>query len=333
MILVTGGAGYIGSHIALALLDSGQQVVIYDNLSTGFAALVPPAARFERGDCADRARLDEVLAAHRPTAIVHCAGYISVVESTTNPALYYRNNVANALTVIEAAVAAGVEALLFSSTATVYGDTQAERLSEALPMAPVNPYAASKAMLERMLLDIAAATPLRAGILRYFNVAGADPHGRSGQVSRRATHLIKLACQAALILDRSMQVTGNDFDTPDGTGVRDYIHISDLASAHLAALDYLADQTRPLIVNIGYGRGASVLDVLDTVDAVVGHKVCRITAPRRPGDVASLIADNRRALALLDWQPKHDNLETIVRDALNWEAKLLVDPARWTSVG
>lgn len=329
MILVTGGAGYIGSHIALALLDSGQQVVIYDNLSTGFAALVPPEARFEQGDCADRARLDAVLAAHRPAAIVHCAGYISVVESTTDPALYYRNNVANALTVIEAAVAAGVEVLLFSSTATVYGDTQAERLSEVLPMAPVNPYAASKAMLERMLLDIAAATPLKAGILRYFNVAGADPHGRSGQVSRRATHLIKLACQAALDPGRTMQVTGDDFDTADGTGIRDYIHIADLAAAHLAALDYLGRNPGPLALNIGYGHGASVLDVLDTVDAVVGHKVARTVAPRRPGDVARLVADNSKALAMLDWTPRFDDLTTIVAHALAWERHLLADPSRW----
>ncbi len=329
MILVTGGAGYIGSHIALALLDRGQDVVVYDNLSTGFAALVPPAARFEHGDCADRERLDAVLALHRPRAIVHCAGYISVVESTTNPALYYRNNVANALNVVEAAVAAGVESFLFSSTATVYGDASAQHLHEDLPIAPVNPYAASKALFERILLDIAAATPLKAGILRYFNVAGADPKGRSGQVSRRATHLIKLAAQAALIPGRTMQVTGTDFDTPDGTGIRDYIHITDLAAAHLAALDRLAVHPGPLILNIGYGHGASVLEVLDTLDKVHGQNVPLQTAPRRPGDVARLVADNSRALSLLDWRPAHDNLETIIADALAWERHLLASPSRW----
>ncbi len=329
MILVTGGAGYIGSHIALACLDRGEDVIIYDDLSTGFEALVPPAARFEKGSCADRKRLDAVISAYRPTAIVHCAGVISVVESTTDPALYYRNNVSNALTVIEAAVDAGVGRLLFSSTATVYGDTAAERLTETLPIAPVNPYAASKAMVERMLLDIAAATSLRVGILRYFNVAGADPAGRSGQVSRSATHLIKLAAQASLIDGRSMQVTGTDFDTPDGTGIRDYIHISDLASAHVASLDYLASDAGPLVLNIGYGRGASVLDVLDTVDSVIGRAVPRVLASRRPGDVARLVADSRRALATLDWRPQYDDLRTIVTHAIAWERHLLADPSRW----
>lgn len=329
MILVTGGAGYIGSHIALALLDRGEDVVVYDNLSTGFAALVPAAARFEHGDCADRQRLDAVLALHRPSAIVHCAGYISVVESTTDPALYYRNNVANALTVVDAAVAAGVGSFLFSSTATVYGDAGAERLDEGLPVAPVNPYAASKALFERMLLDIAAASALKAGILRYFNVAGADPKGRSGQVSRRATHLIKLAAQAALMPGRIMQVTGSDFETPDDTGIRDYIHVSDLAAAHLAALDHLAGNPGPLILNIGYGHGASVLEVLDTLDTVHGCKVPRQVAPRRPGDVARLVADNGRALALLDWRPAHDDLASIIANALAWERHLLADPSRW----
>jgi UDP-glucose 4-epimerase len=329
MILVTGGAGYIGSHIVLALLDRGEDVVVYDNLSTGFAALVPTRARFEQGDCADRQRLDSVLAQHRPHAIVHCAASISVVESTTDPALYYRNNVANALNVLEAAVAAGAETFLFSSTATVYGDAAADRLHEGLPIAPVNPYAASKALFERVLLDIAAATPLKAGILRYFNVAGADPQGRSGQVSRRATHLIKLAAQAALSSDRMMQVTGSDFDTPDGTGIRDYIHITDLAAAHLAALDHLASHPGPLVLNIGYGHGASVLGVLNTLDKVLGRKVPRQMAPRRPGDVARLVADNSRALALLDWQPAHDDLATIITHALAWERHLLADPSRW----
>lgn len=326
MILVTGGAGYIGSHIALALLDRGDNVVVYDDLSTGHAALIPPAAIFEHGDCGDRQRLDAVLAQHRPHAIIHCAGLISVVESTTNPALYYRNNVANALTVIEAAVAAGVETFLFSSTATVYGDSTAHKLAESLPIAPINPYAASKALLERMLLDIAATTPLKAGILRYFNVAGADPQGRSGQVSRQATHLIKLAAQAALTPGTTMHVTGTDFDTPDGTGIRDYIHITDLATAHLATLDHLATHPGPAIFNIGYGRGASVLDVLDTVDAVIGHKVPRAMSPRRPGDVARLVADNTHALATLDWHPAYDDLTTIVRHAIAWERHLLASP-------
>lgn len=329
MILVTGGAGYIGSHIALALLDRGDEVVILDDLSTGYRALVPAGAAFVEGSSGDAEALAALFARYRPSAIVHCAGSLSVPDSVAVPLAYYRNNVAGSLTLIEAALAAGVERFLFSSTCTVYGASEALRLHEELPVAPVNPYAASKAMVERMLFDAAAAHGLRVAAARYFNVAGADPQGRSGQVSRRAVHLIKLAVQAALVPGRVMQVTGDDFDTPDGTGIRDYIHVSDLAAAHLAMLDRLAGDPAPLALNIGYGRGASVLDVLDMVDEVAGVRLARAVAPRRPGDVARLVADPARALALLDWRPARDDLRTIIADALAWERHLLADPSRW----
>ena len=324
MILVTGGAGYIGSHIALALLDRGDQVVVLDNLSTGNRWLVPEAATFVAADCADAAVVTALVREHAVTAVIHCAGVISVPESVEQPLRYYDINVGRAAALFAAALAGGARHLLFSSTATVYGAIEAERLGEDLPMAPVSPYAASKAMTERILADVAATGAANVGVLRYFNVAGADRAGRAGQVSRQATHLIKVAAEAVLGKRDHVQVTGSDFDTPDGTGIRDYIHISDLAAAHLAALDALrAAPTDSLTLNVGYGRGASVLDVLDAVDRVSGQMVTRVPAPRRAGDVARLVADNRRILATLDWRPVHDDLDGIVADAIAWERRLM----------
>ena len=323
MILVTGGAGYIGSHIALALLDRGDAVVVLDNLSTGNRWLVPDGAMFIEGDCGDAALVTRAVAAHGITAIIHCAGVISVPESVAEPLHYYDINVGAAVRLFAAATAAGVRHLIFSSTATVYGDVVAERLCETLPLAPVSPYAASKAMVERILADLAATGAANVAVLRYFNVAGADPAGRSGQVSKDATHLIKIAAQAALGLRPSIAVTGSDFETEDGTGVRDYIHVSDLAAAHLAALDALvANPTESLTLNVGYGHGASVLAVLDAVDRVTNTPLTRVSAPRRPGDVARLVADVTAIRRRLGWTPKYDDLERIVGDAIAWERAL-----------
>jgi len=323
MILVTGGAGYIGSHIALALLDRGEQVFVLDNLSTGNRWLVPKGAIFVEGDCADTALVTKLVAEHGIAAIIHCAGVISVPESVEKPLEYYDINVGRAVALFDAAIAGGARHLLFSSTATVYGELGADVLSEDLPLAPVNPYAASKAMVERILADIAATGAVNVGVLRYFNVAGADPAGRSGQISKSATHLIKIAAEAVVGKRDHVLVTGNDFGTPDGTGIRDYIHIADLAAAHLLTLDALAaNPAESLTLNVGYGHGASVLEVLDAIDRVSGKKLKRFIVDRRPGDVARLVADTRRIRSRLGWQPAYDDLDKIVADAISWERSL-----------
>lgn len=323
MILITGGAGYIGSHIALALLDRGNHVMVLDDLSTGHRWLVPEAALFIEGNCADAALVTKLVREHGITAVIHCAGVISVPESVARPLHYFDINVGRAVALFAAVIAGGARHLLFSSTATVYGDIDAEKLSESLPLAPVNPYAASKAMVERVLADVAATGAANVGVLRYFNVAGADPNGRSGQISKQATHLIKIAAEVVTGKRSHIDVTGNDFATPDGTGIRDYIHISDLAAAHLATLDALmADPKQSLTFNVGYGRGASVLDVLDSVDRVSGQTIKRVPAARRAGDVARLVADVARITQQLGWRPAFDNLDRIVDDALAWERLL-----------
>ena len=323
MILLTGGAGYIGSHIALALVDRGDPVVILDNLSTGNRRVVPPAAVFIEGDCADATLVAQLVRDHGVDAVIHCAGRISVPESVAEPLGYYDANVSRAVAFFAAALAGGARHLLFSSTATVYGAVDADSLSEDLAMDPVSPYAASKAMVERILADVAATGAANVGVLRYFNVAGADPAGRSGQISANATHLIKIAAEVVTGKRDHIAVTGTDFDTPDGTGIRDYIHVSDLAAAHLAAVAALrAAPAMSLTTNIGYGRGASVLEVLDAVDRVAGVTLRRVTAPRRAGDVARLVADVRRVKATLDWTPVHDDLDRIVADAIAWERRL-----------
>ncbi len=323
MILVTGGAGYIGSHIALALLDRGEQVLILDNLSTGNRWLVPTEAVFVEGDCADAGLVTKLVADHGIVAVIHCAGVISVPESVAQPLVYYDVNVSRAIALFGAAIAGGAQHLLFSSTATVYGAPDAEQLTEDLPLAPVNPYAASKAMVERVLADLAATGAVNVGVLRYFNVAGADPEGRSGQVSKTATHLIKIAAEAVTGKRDHVLVTGSDFHTHDGTGIRDYIHITDLAAAHLATLDELAaNPGESLTFNVGYGHGTSVLEVLDAVDRVSGQMLRRIAAGRRPGDVARLVADTSKIRSRLGWQPAFDDLDRIVADAIAWERSL-----------
>lgn len=322
-ILVTGGAGYIGSHAVLALRDKGWPVVVVDNLSTGFRWAVPEDVPFVEADIGDASAMDAVLSAHNIGAIVHFAGSIIVPESVEQPLKYYKNNTANTRTLLECAVKAGVAHFLFSSTAATYGIPQSVPISEDAPKAPINPYGMSKLMSEFMLADVARAHPLNFCALRYFNVAGADPQGRSGQSTAGATHLIKVAVEAALGKRDHVSVYGTDYATPDGTGVRDYIHVADLAEAHVLALEALmANPQQSLVLNCGYGRGFSVIEVLDAVDRVSGVTLKRHVEARRPGDPDALVADNRQILELLPWQPKYQNLETIVAHALAWERQL-----------
>jgi UDP-glucose 4-epimerase len=322
-VLVTGGAGYIGSHAVLALLDQDWPVVVIDNLSTGFDWAVPAAATLVRGDIGDRALLDRTLAEHKIGAIMHFAGSIIVPESVEQPLKYYENNTAKSRGLIAAAVAAGVRHFIFSSTAATYGTPATVPVTEDVPTVPINPYGWSKLMTEQMLADTAQAHPLNYCALRYFNVAGADPQGRTGQSTAGATHLIKVAVEAALGKRSHVSVYGTDYPTADGTGVRDYIHVSDLASAHVHALEQLiADPATSHVMNCGYGRGFSVLEVLDSVDRVTNLKIERRIEGRRAGDPPALVAGNERILATLPWRPARDDLETIVADALAWERKL-----------
>lgn len=322
-ILVTGGAGYIGSHAVLALLDAGYPVIVLDTLVTGFDWAVDPRALLIVGDIADSALVAEVLRAHDIRAIIHFAGSILVAESVTDPLKYYRNNTAASANLIDTALGAGVRHLLFSSTAATYGQPPVSPIPETAPTVPINPYGRSKLMTEQMLADVARAHPLNYCALRYFNVAGADPQGRSGQSSAVATHLIKIAAEAAIGLRDRISVFGSDYPTADGTCVRDYIHVSDLAAAHLHALERLmAVPDENMVLNCGYGRGFSVLEVLDAVDRVTGRAIARVIAERRPGDPPELVADNRAILATLPWRPAHDDLEAIIADAIAWEERL-----------
>lgn len=321
-VMVTGGAGYIGSHAVLALLDAGYRVVVIDNLVTGFAWAVDPRATFVPMAVED-AGVAGVIADHDVRAILHFAGSVVVPESVENPLKYYRNNTAASRTLIETAVAGGVRHFIFSSTAATYGIPDRVPVAEGDPQRPINPYGMSKLMTEAMLRDVAAAHPLNFAALRYFNVAGADPQGRSGQSTAGATHLIKVAVEAALGKRDHVGVYGTDFATADGTGVRDYIHVTDLAAAHVHALELLvADPSASHFLNAGYGKGFSVLEVLDAVDRVTNLKIDRRLEGRRAGDPDALIADNAAILKALPWRPAHADLDGIVRDALAWERKL-----------
>ncbi|MCW1431469.1 UDP-glucose 4-epimerase GalE [Novosphingobium sp. JCM 18896] len=322
-VLVTGGAGYIGSHAVLALTDAGWPVAVIDNLSTGFRWAVPDGVPFYEGDIEDGDLLARIFAEQGTRAIMHFAGSIIVPESVENPLKYYHNNTAKSRSLLAAAVAAGVPHFIFSSTAATYGIPEVSPVTEASPKLPINPYGMSKLMTELMLADTAAAHPINFCALRYFNVAGADPQARSGQSTAGATHLIKVAVEAALGKRSYVGVFGSDYATPDGTGVRDYIHVSDLAQAHVLALGALiAEPVRSLTMNCGYGRGFSVLEVLDAVDRVTGQTITREIGPRRAGDPDSLIADNNQIRATLPWVPQHADLDTIVEHALAWERKL-----------
>jgi UDP-glucose 4-epimerase len=321
-VLVTGGAGYIGSHMVHALLEAGQQAVVLDNLSTGFDWAVPPGATLIAGDAGDQSRVGALIAAHRIDAIIHFAASIVVPDSVRDPLGYYRNNTINSRALIEAAVKAGVRYFIFSSTAAVYGNPQRVPVREDDPTVPTSPYGSSKLMSEIMLRDAGIAHGLRHVILRYFNVAGADPLGRTGQSTRGATHLIKVAVETALGRRPKIDVFGADYPTSDGTCIRDYIHVSDLVAAHSYALAYLRGGGASATLNCGYGRGFSVLDVIDTVKRVAGVDFKVELAPRRAGDPAQIVAACDRVRSTLGWQPRFDDLQTIVAHALAWERKL-----------
>ena len=323
-VLVTGGAGYIGSHMVLELLDAGESVVVLDNLSTGFWWAVPKDVTFVEGDMGDEALLSRVIAEHRISSIVHFAAKIVVPESVADPLLYYLNNTAKTRSVLACAVKGGVENFIFSSTAAVYGEVGADPVSESDTTDPVSPYGRSKLMTEWMLQDTSRAHGLNYVILRYFNVAGADPRGRSGQSTPNATHLIKVACQAALGDRPGLEIFGTDYPTPDGTCLRDYIHVSDLARAHMDALAYLRAGGSSDVFNCGYGIGYSVKDIARVVKQVSGVDFPVTLSPRRPGDPAAIIAKADKIRKTLHWQPRYDDIEMIVERAYAWEQHLKV---------
>ncbi|KAB0682981.1 UDP-glucose 4-epimerase GalE [Aureimonas leprariae] len=322
-VLVTGGGGYIGSHMVLGLVDRGEDVVVLDNFTTGFDWLISPAATVVQGDVADGALVGKLVKEHEVDAIVHFAGSIVVPDSVRDPLGYYLNNTARTRDLIAAAVASGVPRFIFSSTAAVYGEAGSEPVREDARLLPLSPYGRSKLMSEMMLEDASAALPLNYAALRYFNVAGADPDGRSGQSTKGATHLIKVANEVVVGKRPFIEMFGTDYATPDGTAVRDYIHVTDLIGAHLAALDHLRAGNGNLVANVGYSRGFSVREVLEVVGRVSGAKLDIRVAPRRAGDSPSVVADSTKLRTSVGWVPKHDDLDSIVADALRWERHLL----------
>ena len=322
-VLVTGGAGYIGSHAVLALLDAGHQPIVIDNLVTGFRWAIAENTPFFEGDISNSELVQRIISAHNIDAIMHFAGSVVVPESVDNPLKYYNNNTAKSRSLIESAVSGGVRHMIFSSTAATYGIPESSPVREDMPTVPINPYGTSKLMTEMMLRDVAAAHEFNYCALRYFNVAGADPLCRTGQSTVGATHLLKIAVEAALGKRASVSIFGTDYATKDGTGVRDYIHVSDLASAHVIALEALvADPTRSHTLNCGYGHGYSVMQVLDAVDRVTNNKLDRKMEGRRAGDPDALISDNTAIKQQLGWEPQYDDLDKIVQHALAWERKL-----------
>ena len=321
-VLVTGGAGYIGGHMTLGLLDASEKVVVLDNLSTGFDWAVADPAKLVVGDTGDAELVARLIAEHKIDAVAHFAAKIVVPDSITDPLGYYLNNTSNARTLIETAIKGGVKNFIFSSTAAVYGETTSEPVSEDMPLAPISPYGRSKLMTEWILEDASRAYDFRYVALRYFNVAGADPQGRLGQSTPKATHLIKRGVQTALGLYPNMEIFGQDYPTRDGTCVRDYIQVTDLIDAHLAALAYLRNGGASMVCNCGYGHGQTVKEVVDVVKKVSGVDFKVLMSPRRSGDPASIVARADRAKSLLAWKPVRDNLDDIVRQALDWERRL-----------
>ncbi len=321
-VLVTGGAGYIGGHMTLGLLDSSEKVVVLDNLSTGFDWAVADPAKLVVGDTGDAELVAGLIAEHKIDAVAHFAAKIVVPDSITDPLGYYLNNTSNARTLVETAIEGGVKNFIFSSTAAVYGETTSEPVSEDMPLAPISPYGRSKLMTEWILEDASRAYDFRYVALRYFNVAGADPQGRLGQSTPKATHLIKRGVQTALGLYPNMEIFGQDYPTRDGTCVRDYIQVTDLIDAHLAALAYLRNGGASMVCNCGYGHGQTVKEVVDVVKKVSGVDFKVLMSPRRSGDPASIVARANRAKSLLAWKPVRDNLDDIVRQALDWERRL-----------
>ena len=321
-VLVTGGAGYIGSHMVHALVEAGESVVVIDNLSTGFSHYLPEGVPLFIGDVADENLVEGVIAAHGIDAIIHFAGSVVVPESMRDPLSYYRNNTQTTRNLLSAAVKSGVKRFIFSSTAAVYGNPDSTPVAEDAPTRPLSPYGSSKLMTEIMLHDIAPAYGMEFVVLRYFNVAGADPYGRTGLATMGATHLLKIAVEAATGQRSKIDVFGTDYPTPDGSCIRDFIHVSDLVQAHRAALAYLREGGPSTTLNCGYGRGYSVLETIEAVRQASGRNFAVQYAPRRDGDIMTMIADTRRIRARLDWTPVYDDLETIARHALAWEEKL-----------
>ena len=324
-VLVTGGAGYIGSHMVHALADAGESVVVIDNLSTGFTAFLPEGVPLFIGDAGDENLVAGVIAQHGIESIIHFAGSIVVPDSLRDPLGYYRNNTMTTRSLLNAAVKGGVNRFIFSSTAAVYGDPDQVPVPEHAPTRPASPYGSSKLMTEIMLHDVASAHGMNYVVLRYFNVAGADPNGRCGLATVGATHLLKIAVEAATGQRAKVDVYGTDYPTPDGSCIRDFIHVSDLAQAHRAALSYLRGGGSSITLNCGYGRGYSVLETIEAVRRVSMRNFAVSYAPRRPGDIMTMVADTRRIHATLDWTPQFDNLETIATHALAWEKKLFRD--------
>ncbi|WOI53632.1 UDP-glucose 4-epimerase GalE [Parvularcula sp. LCG005] len=322
-LLITGGAGYIGSHVAWAAADAGRDIIVIDDLSTGREANVPPSAEFVEGRLEDHDLLNKLIGDPSVVAVLHFAGKIIVPESVSDPIKYYRDNTCATLEILSRMVDTGKKAVLFSSTAAVYEpQDESGPLVEDAPKTPLSPYGQSKLMTEAMIRDIGIAHGLSAAILRYFNVAGADPKGRTGQSGPNSTHLIKVACQTALGQRDKLSLYGDDYPTPDGTCIRDYIHVSDLAAAHLLALDHVLANPGQVTLNCGYGRGSSVWEVIRAVEEVTGKPLPVDVVDRRPGDAPSLVADNSRIMELLDWHPQHDSLTEMASSALEWERKL-----------
>jgi len=322
-ILVTGGAGYIGSHMVWELIDHGEEVVVLDNLVTGFEWAVAPQAKLIIGNIADRALVENIIRDHNIDAIIHFAGSVVVPESVKNPLKYYHNNTSNTRTLIETAVRCNVEQFIFSSTAAVYAaPNNLQPIREDALLVPMTPYGTSKLMSEMMLRDTAKAHGMRYVMLRYFNVAGADPQVRTGLSTRGATHLIKIACEAATGKRDGMDMYGADYDTPDGSGIRDFIHVSDLVNAHYAALEFLRQGGRKFTGNCGYSKGYSVLEVIEAVKRISGNDFPVRIAARREGDIPAIVADSNRMMGRLNWQPRYANIDTIITHALAWEKKL-----------
>jgi UDP-glucose 4-epimerase len=328
-ILVTGGAGYIGSHVVKQLGDAGEDVVVLDNLSTGFEAAVT-AGRLVIGDTGDAALLDRLFDDHDIDTVMHFAAHTVVPESVANPLKYYGNNTANSRTLLERAHAHGVKHVVFSSTAAVYGVPKAAKCGETTPTNPINAYGSSKLMTEWMLRDLAAAGGPSYVALRYFNVAGCEPTGTIGQSTPKATLLVKVACEAAVGTRPGVSIFGTDYPTPDGTGLRDYIHVEDLASAHLDSLTYLRSGGKSTTMNCGYGHGYSVREVLEAVGRLNGEALNIIEEPRRAGDPPELVAATEKIHQILGWMPKYDDLDTIVQTSLDWERKIAAqDPSAY----
>lgn len=332
-VLVTGGAGYIGSHVAYALCDAGEKTVVIDDLSTGFAQAVPRQAPLVVGDVADRELLHRIHREHGIDAIIHLAGSVVVPDSVADPLGYYLNNTVKSRALIAWAVEAGVRRFIFSSTAAVYGNPAVVPVDEQAALQPLSPYGRSKLMTEMMLADAAVAHDLQYVALRYFNVAGADPAGRTGQSTKGATHLLKVACEAAVGKRDGIDVFGSDYPTRDGTCIRDFIHVSDLAQAHLAALSHLRKGGASQILNCGYSRGFTVLELIEAVKEVSGSVFPVRRAPRRPGDSVEVVADCSRLRTVLGWVPLHDDLREIVSDALRWERRVTAYARQETTVG